>query len=435
MAIGTERPTLRDSRCIGRRGLLVSGAVLAALELAGCAGPASGRGTTSIRFYEQKQEVLAYFDNLLRRFEKEHPGIKVTHDETVVIAPQFVRDSPADVGCFNDNLELARYIERGVLSDLSDRPAARRIKPSIAKLNDAYATYPGRLSALPYSLAAAGVIYNKRIFAEHRLPIPSTWSEFVAVCEELRKAGVTPIYSTNTDTWTLWQGLFDYSVGSLVDTTSFFTRLNAQGTDIGPDSAVSFQKDFAVPMERARTLTKYFNPDAAIRNYADGNLAFGKGEAAMYLQGPWALTQIALVNPHLEIGTFPLPVTDRPQDRQARVDIDLGLWIPTGTKHRREAEELVDFLMEPAIINAYNQDNLTYGVTVDAPPATDPRLAGLQPYVDRAAFYLGAGTFVSNTIPLGNYVQSAVATGDFEAMLRQLDSDWRRLAIRSANTD
>ena len=34
---------------------------------------------------------------------------------------------------------------------------------------------------------------------------------------------------------------------------------------------------------------KYTNQDAASRGYGDGNLAFSKGEGAMYFQGPWAL--------------------------------------------------------------------------------------------------------------------------------------------------
>ncbi|MBV2353985.1 extracellular solute-binding protein [Streptomyces sp. J2-1] len=440
MKTSTGRPTGRGTRGIGRRSLLGAagggallgtGGLLGGAGLTGCAGPPGG-GPLTLRFYEQKSEVLAYFDALLRRFERRRPGIRVVHDETAIIAPQFVRDAPADVGCFNDNLELARYIERGVLSDLADRPAARRIPANIAALTEPYATYPGRTSVLPYSLTAAGVVYNKRIFAEHRLPVPETWSQFIDVCEELRKAGVTPIYATLKEVWTVWQGLFDYAVGSLVDTPSFFSRLTAQGEDIGPDSPVSFQKDFALPMERARTLTKYFNKDAAGRTYSDGNLAFGKGKAAMYFQGPWALTQIAAVDPHLELGTFALPVTERAADRRARVSIDLGLWIPTAAQHPEEAKELVDFLMEPEIIDAYNRDNLAYGVTKDAPPASDPRLAGLQPYVDKGSFYLGAGTFVPLSVPLGNYLQSAVATGDFDSMLRQLDGDWRRLAIRAA---
>ncbi|WP_423922720.1 ABC transporter substrate-binding protein [Frigoribacterium sp. 2-23] len=417
---------------VGRRSFLLGTGALAALALAGCAPTGSAAGGGSIRFYMQKQEVIAYFDDLLRRFEKATPGVSVVHDSTVAIAPQFVRGQPADVGCFNDNLELARYIERGVLSDLSDLPSASRVRTDISTLTDQYATYPGRTSVLPYSLAAAGVIYNTAIFDRYGLPVPETWSQFVDVCEALKAAGVTPIYATDRDTWTLWQGLFDYSVGSLVDPADFFARLAEQGTDVGPDSPVSFEKTFAVPMERAKVISSYFNADHAVRSYADGNLAFGRGEVAMYLQGPWALGQIALIDETLPVGTFVLPVSENPDDRVARVNIDLGLFIPTASQHVDEARHLVDFLMQPEIIDAYNADNLAYSTRTGAPPQKDPRLAGLQQYVDSASFSQGAGTFVPASIPLGNYLQSATRSGDFDSMLRQLDADWRRLAGRNA---
>jgi raffinose/stachyose/melibiose transport system substrate-binding protein len=422
---------------LGRRGFLAGaagGIALGTLALAGCATPgqAAAGGTTTLRFYEQKQEVIAYFDKLLRRFEREHAGVSVVHDSSNAIAPQFVRGQPADVGCFNDNLELARYVERGVLRDLSGLPSASRIRPSIATLGDQYAKYPGRVSVLPYSLAAAGVIYNKKIFRDHGLPVPTTWHEFVDVCTELQKAGTTPVYATDRDTWTLWQGLFDYSVGSLVDTGSFFRKMKAIGADVGPDSEVSFEKTFAVPMERAKTISTFFNPDHATRSYADGNLAFGQGKAAMYLQGPWALGQIALVDEKLEVGTFALPVSNDPTERKARVNVDLGLYVPEATAHVDRAHELVEFLMQDEVIDAYNRDNLAYSTRKGAPPQTDERLAGLQQYVDDAAFYQGAGTFIPTSIPLGNYLQTAIRSGDFTSMLRRLDADWRRLAGRSA---
>jgi len=418
---------------INRRSFLVGSGALAVLGLAACAtGQGSTGATTSLRFYEQKQEVIAYFDNLLRSFEKGRPGVSVVHDSTVAIAPQFVRGNPADVGCFNTNLELARYIKRGVLSDLSDLPSAGRIRPDIGSLSEQYAVYPGRTSVLPYSLAAAGVIYNVQIFEDQGLPVPETWSQFVDVCTALDAAGITPIYATDRDTWTLWQGLFDYSVGSLVDTGSFFARMTELGSDVGPDSDVSFEKTFAVPMERAKTISSFFNPDHAVRSYADGNLAFGRGQAAMYLQGPWALSQIALIDENLRIGTFALPVSENPDERQARVNVDLGLYIPESSRHPDEARELVEFLMRAENIDAYNADNLAYSTTKDAPPQSDERLAGLQPYIDDAAFYQGAGTFVPTSIPLGNYLQSATRSGNFDGMLRQLDADWRRVAGRNA---
>lgn len=88
--------------------------------------------------------------------------------------------------------------------------------------------------------------------------------------------------------------------------------------------------------------------------------------------------------------------------------------------------------MQPEVIDAYNRDNLAYSPRIDAPPQQDERLAGLQQYVDDAAFYQGAGTFIPTSIPLGNYLQSAIRSGDFTSMLQRLDSDWRRLAGRSA---
>jgi ABC-type glycerol-3-phosphate transport system substrate-binding protein len=436
----TTRPAATARTAVSRRGFLagaVGGVSLGALSLAGCAAPpAAGAGATSgsttLRFYMQKQEVITYFDDLLRKFERASRGTRVVHDSSVAIAPQFVRGQPADVGCFNDNLELARYIERGVLRDLGDLPSAARVRKSIDGLTNQYAQYRGQTTVLPFSLAAAGVIYNKQVFADQGLPVPTTWNEFVDVCTELQKAGITPIYATDRDPWTLWQGLFDYSVGGLVETGSFFRELKALGTDVGPDSAVSFEKDFAVPMERAKTISSFFNPDHATRSYADGNLAFGQGKAAMYLQGPWALGQIALVDPKLPVGTFVLPVTNDPADRKARVNIDLGLYIPTTTAHLDEAQELVEFLMQPDVINAYNRDNLAYATTEDAPAQSDERLAGLQQYVDDAAFAQGAGTFIPASIPLGNYLQTAIRSGDFTGMLQRLDADWRRLAGRSA---
>jgi raffinose/stachyose/melibiose transport system substrate-binding protein len=418
---------------LGRRSFLTRAAGVALVGAFGAACSSSPeRGT--LRFYEQKQEVIAYFDKLLRAFEAEHPGLSVVHDSTGSIAPQFVRNDPADVGCFNANLELARYVERGQLSDLSHLPSAATVRPDIGKLAEQYAAFPGRTCVLPYSLAAAGVIYNRKIFADHDLPVPTTWTEFVDVCTELKRVGVVPVYATGRTTWTIWQGLFDYSVGSLVDTAEFFGKMKELGTEVGPDSEVSFQKTFAVAMERAKTISTFFNADQAVRSYDDGNLAFGKGQAAMYLQGPWAIGQIALVDPKLEIGTFALPVSENPNDRKARVNVDLGLYIPQRSADVPAAAELVEFLMRPDVINAYNQDNLAYATTKNAPPQRDQRLAGLQTYVDRGAFYQGAGTFIPTSIPLGNYLQSAIGSGDFDSMLKTLDGDWRRLARRGATT-
>lgn len=427
--MGDQRPL--GAVDLSRRTFLQGlGAAGAAAALASCA-PASGSRPTEIVFFQSKPEVIGYFDELIQEFHEAQSRVRVRHDATSNLAGSFVRETPPDLGLLNYNFEISRYVERGALSDLGDMPEAARIRPDLLPLVEVTATYPGRTSVIPYSLMAAAVLYNRTVFADNGLEPPTTWDEFLGVCDALQSAGVTPIYSTFRDPWTIAQGHFDYAVGGMLDTTAFFTDLKAQGDDVGPDSPVAFQKQFLDPVEQMQQIVGYSNPDASSRGYGDGNLAFANGEAAMYLQGPWALTEIAKTNPDLDVGAFPLPVTDDPADRKVRVNVDLALWIPEGSTKKDAAREFLSFLMQPEVIDRYNADNLGFGVTTDAAPVTDPTLVELREYYDRADFYLGASQLVPQSIPLQNYTQTLASGAEPLPVLRTLDADWARLAFRS----
>ena len=185
----------------------------------------------------------------------------------------------------NYNLEMARFQERGALSDLSDVADRANIAPAVQDLVDQYPTYPGRTSVIPYSMMGAAVLYNREIFAAHDLEVPTTHSAFLQVCETLQEAGVTPLYSTYREPWTIAQGLVDYSVGGSIDVADFFARLRALGPDAGPDAEVSFSRDFREPLEKMLTIASFSQQGAASRGYGDGNLAFARGEAAADLVG------------------------------------------------------------------------------------------------------------------------------------------------------
>ncbi|ROQ55878.1 carbohydrate ABC transporter substrate-binding protein (CUT1 family) [Rathayibacter sp. PhB152] len=417
---------------LSRRTLLTAaGAGAAALGLAACASPSGSGGVTEITFFQSKPEVIGYFDEVIDRFHAAQSRVRVVHDFSSNLSAGFVRTNPPDLGCLNYNFEVARFVERGALSDLSDMAEAKRINPDLQPLIEQTASYPGRTSVLPYSLMLSAVLYNREIFAAQNLEVPTTWTEFLAVCDALTAAGITPIYGTYKDPWTVAQGLFDYSVGGTVDLEAFFSQLKEQGADVGPSSPVSFEKDFAAPVEQMVQLAGYAQPNAASRAYGDGNLAFSNGEAAMYFQGPWALSEIAKTAPDLSIGAFPLPMTDDPDERRVRVNVDLALWIPEASTKKAAAREFLSFLMQPEIIDAYNADNNAFGVTTDAPAVTQPTLVELQEFYDRAAFSLGASQLVPQNIPLQNYVQGVALGSDPAATLRTIDADWARIAFRS----
>ncbi len=413
-----------------RRGVAASAVtILGAALLAGC----SADGRETIRFTFSKREALAFMDQVVADYNASQDRVRVEMDSSGVdvVSASFVRGNPPDIMLANYNYEVARFVQRCALTDLSDTQAAASVRDDLQPLMDQYGVCDGRTSALPYSVMASSVIYNTEIFDQFGLEVPTTWDELIQTAETLQAGGITPFYGTFKDDWTVGQGWYDYAVGGSLDVLDFFDGLAAEGDQVGPDSAVSFEKDFVEPMDRMLELAEnYTNPDAESRAYGDGNLAFAQGQAAMYLQGPWALGEIAKTAPDLAVGTFPLPMTDDPDDLGVRVNMDLAAIIPEGSRHQEAARDFLEYLYQPEVIEAYNESQLGFAPTNDAPAPSDPRVAGMIPYYDEGRIYQGASVLVPKTIPTFNYAQAMIFGASPASVLRTMDQDWSRLAFR-----
>ena len=420
----------------GRRRSLIAitalGLLAAAGTLAGCSS-ASEDGVTTLKFMQNKREVVQYFDTVIAGFEAQNPDIRVVQDfNEGNFVPSLIRDDPPDVVTRGANSTTADFTDRGIFADLSGLPVAATVDPNIQQLVNDWGQYNGQTSALPFSLTAAGVIYNKDIFAQYGVAVPTTWDEFVQACETFKANGITPIYGTFKDGWTVNQGAFDYAAGGLIDVQQFYDDLATQGSNVGPDSPVSFERTLPPVTTAMQQLLSYTQPDAGTRSYSDGNAAFAAGEAAMYLQGPWALSELVKANPAVNVGTFALPMTNNPADTKARVNVDMALSIVNGTQHLDAAQRFVTYLMQPDVINTFNAENAAFSTLADAPPQQNPQLAGLAPLIEAGRFYQGITTYLPASITKDNYVQAFAIDRDAEAFLSTLDADWQRVAERTA---
>lgn len=422
-------------RSATRRSLLagsVAGLLIASTTLVGCSTASDG-GVITLKFMQNKREVVQYFDGVIADFEAQNQDIRVVQDfNEANFVPGLIRDDPPDVVTRGSNSTTADFTKRGIFADLSGLPVAATVDPNIQQLVDDWGQYDGETAALPFSLTAAGVIYNKDIFAQFGVAVPTTWDDFVQACETFKANGVTPIYGTFKDGWTLNQGAFDYAAGGLLDVQQFYNQLNAEGSNVGPESAVSFSKTLPSVTTAMQQLMSYTQSDAASRSYSDGNAAFAAGEAAMYLQGPWALSELVKANPTVNVGTFALPMTNDPAETKARVNVDMALSIVKGTPHLDAAQRFVNFLMQPDVINKYNADNAAFSTLADAPAQQNPQLAGLAPLIEQGKFYQGISTFLPASITKDNYVQAFAIDRDAQAFLSTLDADWQRVAERTA---
>ncbi len=407
----------------------MAAAALVGTALAGC----SSSGKEDIVFAFNKREAIPFMQKAVDDYNASQNKVHVTMDTSGIgtTAAGFVRGNPPDFLLANFNNQAARYLTHCAVTDLSDTDAAKRVLPAVQTLVDGVGKCPGTTGAVPYSIMAAGVIYNKDIFAKYHLQVPKTYDELVSVSKTLKQNGVTPFYGTFYDSWTVSQGWFDYAAGGSVDLKSFFEKMNQEGASVGPDSAVSFQKDFLPGMQKMMELAKnYTNSDARSKIYGDGNTAMAQGKAAMYLQGPWAFSEISKTNAKAPLGTFPMPMTNNPNDLKVPTNVDLAAMIPKQSRHQAAARDFMNYLFQPKIINAYNASQLGYGPLKDSAPEVDPRVAGLRTYYEAGKIYAGPSYVIPQAIPIPNLAQSIILGSDPKGILATIDADWARFARR-----
>ena len=96
--------------------------------------------------------------------------------------------------------QLETLAKNGLLEDLTDMwPDYVTANGVSADIAESF-TVDGKVYAVPYSIIYNTLIYNKNIFAKYNLEIPTTFEEFLTVCQTLKDNGVTPVALKN-DSW------------------------------------------------------------------------------------------------------------------------------------------------------------------------------------------------------------------------------------------
>ncbi len=414
------------------RAVAVLATASVAIGLGGCAS-SPGNGVTTLSFFQFKGEALEDFAEIIADFEADNPDIKVVQnqvaDSETAIRTLLVKDKTPDVITLNANGNFGRLAQAGVFYDFSAEPVLETINPAVQGILADLGNKEGEVNGLGYVNNANGVIYNRAIFEEQGLEVPETWDEFIAVCDALTDAGIPPFYGTLADAWTgmpSWNALGAYPAQG-----DFFDQMRAEGENVGPDSAVSFSKDFAEAMEQQGELYSYMQEGYRGRTYDDGNAAFANGETAMLLQGIWALSPIKGINPDIDAAIFPYPATADPADRLLVTGVDVVVTMGRDTPHREEALRFIDYLFEVGVIEEFAASQNMVPSVVGAELSDDPALQSVKPFFDAGQITGFIDHQIPPSIPLTAIVQQFLFDGDADAALATLDSEWAKVAART----
>ena len=229
----------------------------------------------------------------------------------------------------------ARLADAGGFVDLSGEEFMKNFTPTVLDQTK----YKGKNYTVPTGLSYySGMMYNKKIFTDNGIAVPTTWSEFTKVCDTLKAKGITPLGIGGKDS----AGL---NMLALVQTT-YPTAQDKQDLAKGLyENTVKLNEGKQLEvMQKLQTLYGYAQPNFAGVSYATMTSDFVKGKYAMMSDGTWntaTLTQAG--GKDFQFGYFPLPASDTAADNKflgGKVELSLG--VPANTKNKAAALAWLD---------------------------------------------------------------------------------------------
>jgi raffinose/stachyose/melibiose transport system substrate-binding protein len=215
--------------------LILSALVAFSMLLAACGGgaspeepaggePAAAEPVTLRVLVHQNPPMVEFMEGFNERFEDAHPNITVdmsvvnANDLSTVTQTRLTANDVDVIDMFGFTNAAQPYmknvdppnwqtlIEAGYLLDISDQPFLANYYP--ASIADA-GTYNGKVYQINLgTVSYSGIYYNKALFNEYNVAVPTTWDELVAACETFKAADIPCMTAGGKDGWPIFVGAY-----------------------------------------------------------------------------------------------------------------------------------------------------------------------------------------------------------------------------------
>ncbi len=267
-----------------------------------------------------------------------------------IIKPRLLRGNPPDL-VLDERLPLWLLIASNKLTPFTDAlavPAPGSDKPWGELFDQGMLDMfksDGDVYALPAAYGAWLVWYDAKMFREHGWQVPQTWPEFIALCEQVKAAGIAP--------WTV-AGKYPYFYGW--NTYVAFVQREGGLAAINRINALEpgafSHPDVVKASRRFQDLAlNYLQRGAMAMTHTESQLQFVQGNVAMIFCGLWLENEMKnSTPPDFEMRAFTLPTFDGGKGNP-RLFHGQGmeyLFVPRDGKNSDIAFEFARYLVSPA---------------------------------------------------------------------------------------
>ncbi len=337
-------------------------------------GPAAAQDATDILVWSLGYGG-DYNDTLVERFNEAHEDVQITYED--VLTGTFTENNqkvrialeneagPHVLGGVDVGANLQALVSTGQVKDLTEYYRASglidRIPPNLLS----QVTVEGRIYAIPQNMESVGIFYNKDVFAELELDVPSAWAEYIDVLEAVKDAGYYGYTMGLAGGWpsALMASMFMYSSAG----SEYIDVLSGTQPWTDCDNCLDGMKAFYGMVENG-----YANPEPLGIDYDQSLDLFYQGINAMVLNGPWFIDASVSAAPDFEIGFFYLPAVNPATDIKTLGGIG-GSIIIAEYADVDAAFKVVDWLTtEEVAVQALREVSVLPAFSIEVPDDIDP---------------------------------------------------------------
>lgn len=278
--------------------------LLLCVSAAACSNPGGNGGSkknkTKVTLaYWNTEETMAPFLKLLEA-ELEDIEIEYNYVENqfygTAIKTKLTAGEGDDIMAFAP-LDVYSLSSQGQVLDLTERYGS--LYSDAGKVPY---TFDGKLYAVPMLSWYEGIFYNKTIFEEHNISVPTTFDEWIGVCEQLAADGIKPLTLGAKNGSTLLKSCLGYVTAEYL--------LNDKGRDFDyrfSKGEASLAGTWDPYIAKWKTLIDKGFINTNMLGIDDNQALdeFATGKAAMWASGPWSYATIKQKNINLKFDMFP----------------------------------------------------------------------------------------------------------------------------------
>jgi len=271
---------------------------------------AAQSNTVTIKLFQNQPEYTEAFYAYIAEYKNVRPDVEIEieimqADYPTILKSKIASGEIPDVFNTTAGLELKAYAE--YTADLTNEPLADAMLDNVRE----NMTYDGKVLGFPYKMDYFGILYNKKMFAEAGITrLPMTLPELEDACRKLQAKGITP-FANGFKEWWVYKHMFQHFLGAegKYDAQTLVNDFISGKTTFQDHPLLITYFDFI------DFLLEYGAEKPLETDYIGELNAIGTGKVAMITgQGSWAEEGIVKLDPDIELGIMPYPISADPGD-------------------------------------------------------------------------------------------------------------------------